>query len=124
MAYIQDASQSFSITLSALLQGLASIDYIEVQNQTQGIFYIWEGGTWDATPQAVEGDNLKIEVSIENYGSVSDTLFGEFVSTDVTPNEALIYEEITDVNSGFGCVWTFTMPPKNVGITINAGHVE
>ena len=126
MPYIQDSTQSFTISLTALLEGLGIITYIEVANMTQFISYEWSLGAWiTSPPEAVEADSIIIIVEVENQGATPDTLYGEFVSAQVTPPENSI-QEMPDVSVGFSqdVSWSFTMPPNNVSITINAGHVE
>ena len=126
MPFIQDSTQSFTITLTALLEGLGIITYIEVNNFTQGISYEWSLGAWvTPLPEAVEADSIIVYIEVENQGATPDTLYGEFISTQVTPLETSIQEMY---NVGVGGVdsveWNFTMPPNAVNITINAGHVE
>ncbi len=125
MAYIQDSTQSFTITLSALLEGLGLINWMGVWNVTTGMTYEWSAGTWTATPEATEGDSLSIDLEVINDGAVTDTLFGEFISAQVTPVEPLI-QEMSNVGVGVldGVSWTFVMPQSAVNMTINAGHVE
>ena len=126
MAYIQDSTQSFTITLTALLEGIGIINYMAVRNLTKAIDYEWEVGSWvTPLPEAVEADSISVYIGVANTGAVTDTLFGEFSSVQVTPAEALI-QEMLGVATGFvgEAEWTFTMPAQNVNITINAGHVE
>ncbi len=127
MSYIQDSMQSFTITLTALLQGTGIIELILVQNLTSGITYTWYAPNWESPPgppEAIEGDNIAIYPTVYNRGATADTLFGRFVSADITPGQALIQEALVDVGSSAYFTWSFYMPPKNVNITINAGHVE
>ncbi len=128
MAYIQDSSQSFTISLTALLEGLGLIDYIILENLTDLSVYEWYSGIWQTPlPEAVEGDSITISVGVLNDGAVTDDLFAEFVSAQITPNEALIQEALDILVGGVADplgIWSFTMPATNVNITINAGHVE
>lgn len=126
MAYIQDSTESFTITLTALLEGMGILTLIEVTNVTSGYYGTWEFGEWIAPiPAVIEGDSIAILVTVENNGVTTDTLFGEFISAQVTPSEASIQEmpNILIGNSD-SANWTFTMPPNDVNVTINAGHVE
>lgn len=128
MPYIQDTTQSFTITLTALLEGLAEFVQIYVTNNTSGIQYVWNyaTGLWTpSTPEAVEADSITIVAEISNRGAVSDIMFGEFVSAQVIPTEIFIQEAVIGVGfAGTVGTWNFTMPPNSVSITINAGHVE
>ncbi len=127
MAYIQDTTQTFTISLTALLEGLGNLTWIEVVNVTQNLYYNWTGIWVPSMPQAVEGDTIDIYCKVVNDGATTDTLFAEFVSAQMTPLDPLIQESIS-VPVGIewdGPSWTgMTMPPNNVNITINAGHVE
>ncbi len=127
MAYIQDSTQTFTISLIGLLEGLGIIIDIKVINHTSGINYLWtlESGVWDASPEAIEGDSIEVSPSVINNGDVTDTLFAQFSSLQVTPLETAIQVKIDCLVGDYliPC-WTFTMPAKNVNITINAGHVE
>ena len=127
MVYIQDSSQSFTITLTALLEGIGTLTWIEVVNVTQGLYYNWTGTWVPSMPQAVEGDMIDIYCRVVNDGATTDTLFAEFISAQVTPGEPLI-QESTSIPVGIewdGPYWTgMTMPGANVNVTINAGHVE
>ncbi len=128
MAYIQDSSQSFTITLTALLEGTGILTYIYVSNETTTGFGEWtEVGGWvQPIPNVTEGDSIIVTVGVRNDGAVTDNLFGQFVSTQVTPIEALTQEGSVGVGLEADPIgeWSFTMPPNDVGITINAGHVE
>ncbi len=126
MAYIQDSTRSFTITLTAMLEGTGILTYIYVYNETTAQFGEWNGATWiEPIPSTTEGDSILIEVEVQNTGVVTDTLFGEFISAQVTPAEASIQEMVNVVVSGYDwAIWRFTMPPNDVNITINAGHVE
>ena len=126
MAYITDSTETFTITLTALLEGFGTLQYMRVWNLTQGINYDWELGIgWITTlPEAVETDSIKITAEVRNEGATTDIIFAEFISADVTPLEAPIQEKTIDVGVIWDYNWSFTMPPKNITITINAGHVE
>ena len=126
MAYIQDSSQSFTISLTAFLEGIGTLVYIWVGNYTQNIDSEWFDGMWQTPlPQAVEADDIVVGIEVQNTGATIDTLFSEFVSAQVTPGEPLIQEMPNVLVDGYdGVEWSFTMPPSNVNITINAGHVE
>ncbi len=126
MAYIQDSSQSFTISLTALLEGIGFLSYIGVYNTTQMIDSEWFDGMWQTPlPEAVEADSIDIYVEVYNEGATTDTLFAEFVSAQVTPVEPLIQEMPNVIVGGVdGVGWNFSMPPSAVNITINAGHVE
>jgi len=130
MAYIQDSTQSFTITLTAFLEGLGILTSIVVLNLSTSIEGEWTlfGGWITPIPNVTEGDSIVIIVYARNDGQSTDTLFGQFVSADVTPIESLI-QEVPNVGIGVETnplgSWSFAMPPKeNVSITINAGHVE
>lgn len=129
MVYIKDDWNTFTITLTALLEGKGIIAYIEIYNVTQGTVFWWGPDTelWDPSlPEAVEGDSIQIYGDLRNDGDATDTLFAEFVSADVTPEEPTLMEMlnvIVGATPSFG-TWSFTMPPNNISITINAGHVE
>jgi len=130
MAYIQDSTQTFTITLSALLQGKGIIALIEVVNETANVSYVWEDiygdgvGVWTPSmPSAVEGDSILIGVSVLNDGATTDIIYATFVSS-VTPTGALTQEASVVVSDYLHARWNFIMPPNNVNITINAGHVE
>ena len=127
MAYITDSTQTFTITLTALLEGLGIITHIGVYNETSGINYIWTLATgWDASPEAIEGDTIAVAAKISNQGSVADYLWAEFSSAQVSVSPAL-QESVNPIDVGglpHVFTWRFTMPPTNVSITINAGHVE
>ncbi len=127
MAYIQDSTQTFTISLIGLLEGLGIIIDIKVINHTSGINYLWtlESGVWDASPEAIEGDSIEVSPSVINNGDVTDTLFVQFSSLQVTPLETAIQVKIDCLVGDYliPC-WTFTMPAKNVNITINAGHIS
>jgi len=125
MAYIQDSSQSFTISLSAFLEGLGILNYIGVYNHTQSADYEWFDGAWQTPlPQAVEADDVEVYVEVINEGATTDDLFAEFVSPQITPLSPLKEMPNVTVGYGDGVSWSFTMPPENVNITINAGHVE
>lgn len=125
MAYIQDSTQSFTITLTAFLEGIGTLTYIEVINVTAGTYGLWEGSWTAPIPAFTEGDGAEVYVELLNEGATTDDLFAEFVSAQVIPGEPLI-QEFPNVTIGSyeGSSWTFTMPPNDVNITINAGHVE
>ena len=123
---MQDDSLSFTITLSALLEGFGNINYLQVENETRGTSNWWSPvESWSGVLEAVEADNIRVYVELINDGVATDTLFAEFVSAQVTPGEPLI-QEIPSIDVGLkGSVdWHFIMPATNVNITINAGHVE
>ena len=127
MPYFQNSTESFTITLTALLEGIGTINSILVSNLTSAVDYTYIVATtsWSPSPpEAVEADSIQVSPDIINNGAVSDTIYGEFDSGEVIPSEALVQEGL--VNIGFTLLpsWTFTMPPNNVNITINAGHVE
>ncbi len=105
-------------------EGKGTLTNITVENITQNITYTWSAGVWDVLPEAVEGDSLSVTTTITNDGGATDTLYGQFDSIDVTPSESLIQEEM--VNVGFTLLpsWSFTMPTKDVYITLNSGHLE
>ena len=126
MAYITDSSESFTITLTALLEGVGILWLIEVVNETTGLGGIWEYGTWyTPIPAVTEGDSIYVGVSVINNGATVDTLFGEFSSAQVTVSSPLMESSTTiPIGQTFGPQWSFTMPATNVSITINAGHVE
>ncbi len=126
MVYAQDSTQSFTISLTALLEGIGTITYIAVYNGTTNTWSEWDAGTWiTALPEAIEGDSIEVNVDVRNEGATTDTLYLEFVSAQVTPAQASIQEmPNVFVNDYDGVYWTFTMPPNNVSVTINAGHVE
>jgi len=117
--WVQDDVQSFTITLA--LEGKAVIDGIYVTNMTSGmLWHILLG----QKPVAHVEDIIIVREDVINNGTVSDTLYGEFISTDVTPIEALIQEAIIGVGGIYSFEWTFQMPSKDVNITMNAGHIE
>ena len=127
MVYAQDSTESFTITLTALLEGIGTINSIVVSNLTSAVDYTYTVATanWSpSSPEAVEADSIQVLPEIINNGAVSDTIYGQFASPQVTPTESLIQESL--VNVGFTLLpsWSFTMPPNAVNITINAGHVE
>jgi len=128
MAWSQDDTESFTITLTAFLEGKGIIRAILVSNRTQVITYAWDNGSWiTPLPQAVEGDTIIVIIHILNDGDASDILFAEFVSDDVIVAQPLVESSSEILNDGLDyleCNWEFTMPPKNVDITLNAGHVE
>jgi len=126
MAYIQDSTQSFTITLTALLEGRGILTIIDIKNVTTGLTYVWSlvNGWETDLPEATEGDSVYVRLDVRNDGDATDTLFSEFVSLLVTPAEPLIQEYVVPVGLAMEGYWTFTMPPNNVSITINAGHVE
>ena len=130
MAYIPDLPPvSFTITLSAFLEGIGTINYIQVIS-SDGSFD-WSGGTWTPSlPTAKEDDVVSVYVDIQNTGAADDTIWGGFISPEVDPNEGTldatygwIQEGFTIQNALFSPTWTFTMPGNNVDVTINAGHV-
>ena len=124
MVYIQDSTQSFTISLTALLEGKGIIISMQVTNNTQGTSYFWDGVSWSPSmPHAVEADSMTLEMEVQNQGDASDDLFVEFDSAQVTPANPL-QEWMADVGYVFMPLWNFTMPPNAVNITINAGHVE
>lgn len=123
MVWIQDDTKSF--TISIILEGIGNITSILVSNITLGVDYTWSAGAWSpSVPFARSGDSIFIEPEITNNGAASDTIYGEFVSTYVTPSESLIQEGMVDVGFTLIPSWSFTMPPNAISITINAGHVE
>ncbi len=124
MAYIQDSTKTFTITLFALLEGLGILTGIAVTNDTQGITYRWTPSGWDpSTPEAIEGDYILISPNVINNGATTDTLWIEFSSAQVTtPN--LLKEKVIAVGETFVTMFPITMPAQNVSIIINAGHVE
>lgn len=127
MAYIQDSTLSFTISLSAYLEGYGTLTYVEVVNVTQGLYYAWNGTWAPYLPQAAEGDTIDIYARVLNEGDTADTLFAEFISSQMTPAEPLLQESgIVPVDAEWdGPYWTgMTMPGANVNVTINAGHVE
>ncbi|GAG30815.1 unnamed protein product [marine sediment metagenome] len=127
MAYVQDTTQSFAITLVALPEGQGVITIMIVHNTTSGVVYEYNVGTgaWSPSPpEAVEGDSITSDVGIVNNGDASDTIFGQFVSAQLTPSQPLIQEAIAAVGQEIAVSWSFTMPPNSASITINAGHVE
>ena len=126
MAYAQDSTQTFTISLTALLEGRGIITWIYVNNETTAQFGEWDGATWVIPiPTTTEGDSILVEVEVQNTGATTDTLFGEFISAQVTPIEASIQEMANVTVSNYAWMgWNFTMPPNDVSITINAGHVE
>ena len=134
MAYITDSTQSFTITLTALLEGFGSLEYIHVFNLASEIMYelYVSTGVWNPSmPEAIEGDRVSVHVTAINEGDTSDTLFAEFKSVDVTPDPSaptlqILFPDPVPIGSrgNLDLSWGFTMPAKNVSITINAGHVE
>jgi len=128
MAYIQDSTQTFTITLTALLEGLGIITRIDVYNATSTITHTWTlaTGTWDPSPpEAIEGDSITAIPMITNQGDVADYMWIEMSSVQLwTTNPFAESPDLIDVGLGFGMFRVFTMPPKNVSITINAGHIE
>ena len=127
MVYVQNSTQSFTISLTALLEGIGTITSVVVSNITSAVNYTYIVATtsWSPSPpEAVEGDSIQVIPEIINNGAVSDTIYGTFVSSQVTPSEALIQEGLVNVGLNLLPSWTFTMPATNVSITINAGHVE
>lgn len=128
MAYpghFQDATKDFTITLTALLEGLATIKIVYFDNLTSGAVSSWAPGRdWTNPIEAVEGDSIRITISVQNDGSTIDTMWVEFYSLDVGPNEEEIRQQDLDVGSYASFNWTFTMPPANVNIILNAGHIE
>ncbi len=85
--------------------------------------------TADPVPvNVLPADEITINVNIMNSDTkiVPDFIYGEFVSVDVTPREALIQWSAKKVrkNRSMDVQWTFTMPYINADIVINAGHEE
>ncbi len=124
MAYIQDSTESFMINLEG--EGFGTIDGIEVINLTTAIDYIWEEGVWDTgMPIAFPGDSISVHARATNNGVLTDTIYVEFVSTEVTPTEPTIQTTVLPPGGGTSIgTWTFTMPSTDINITINAGHEE
>ena len=112
-----------------MAEGKGVIQYIAVRNDTRDIDYIYDVslGVWDiGPPKAKEGDSIFVWVYIINNGDVSDTIYAEFVSADVTPIppwEELIHGETLDIGiAKWFFPWSFIIPATDVNITINAGH--
>ena len=125
MAQIQDTAKTFTITLTALLQGLATINIVYFDNLTSGISSSWTPTRdWNYPLEAVEGDNIRVVISVQNDGSTTDTIWTEMLMSVGTPNEPTLREQVLDPDSYTSFNWTFTMPASDVDITINAGHVE
>ena len=122
MAYIQDSTQPFTIT--ALLEGSGIIEYMYIFNLTKNIEDYWNlVGGWSGTVSAEVGDLIDVTVAVINRGVASDTIWCEFTSPAITPENPLREKELS-VDFGEGWTWTFIMPAENVDITFNAGHVE
>ena len=127
MAYSQDTTKNFTITLIGPLEGLAVITGISFNNLTSGAESDWNYITsgWSNSIEAMEGDNIDVCMSIKNDGLGPDTMWAQFSSAEVTPNESDFLTMDLDVATSFWMpTWTFTMPPNNVNITFLAGHVE
>ena len=125
MAYIVDSTQSFTITLTALLEGVGILSWITVTNDTTLIAGEWDGITWiSPIPAVTEGDSINVYIEVENTGVTTDTLFAEFISGNVTVTPTLYELPNVPVAGVADTSWSFTMPPNDVNITINAGHVE
>ncbi len=123
MAYIQDTTQSFMVTLVG--EGIGTLTEIAVD--VNGTQYVWTAGSWEPNiPIAFPGDTVYVQAIAENTGVLADTIYAEFVSANVIPSEALIQTEMFSPGGGgsIGNGWTFTMPVTDVNITINAGHEE
>ncbi len=71
-------------------------------------------------------DEVVINVNIMNSDTniAPDFIYGEFVSADITPREALEQWSAAEVpvDSSIDVSWSFAMPSNNVTATINAGH--
>ena len=123
-----DDALSFTISLSAYLEGWAIINHVTVT--VNGNVFDWDsmGGWIPSAPIAMENNGISVVATIQNSVAAGaqepDLLAGEFVSAQVTPSEATLQDSGIDVplDGTFNCTWTFTMPPTNVGITINAYH--
>lgn len=125
MAYMQDTTQSFTITLVG--EGIGTMSNLMVSNLTTLNDYIWilTTGTWSpSTPIAYPGDNLRVTSAIQNTGVIDDVIFATFVSAEVTPTEALTQFATVVIGQYLDTEWNFVMPANNVNITINAGHEE
>ncbi len=127
MAYAIDNTQRFTITLTSLAEGFGKLSRIIVQNHNSLFDYIYTVSTasWDPSPpEAIELDKITLIARIHNDGIITDTLFGQFVSKDVMSISPLIQELTVGYADYMEGLWRFIMPPTDVGITINAGHVE
>jgi len=121
----EDTTQGFTITVIG--EGIGTITNILVQNQTSAIDYLWDlsTGEWNPSqPVATPGDSIYLNVESENTGIITDTIYTEFVSAEVTPTEPLIQTAIIAPGEISVANWSFTMPQGPVNITINAGHEE
>lgn len=114
-------------------EGFAEIDGMTIYNNTTDMFYEYAPGgpfgDWvPFEPESVEGDSISIWAYVINNGTVSDTIYGEFNSAEVTPippGEELVH--IETLNPGVAkwfFPWSFIMPANAVYITINVGHWE
>ena len=127
MAYIQDSTQTFTISLIGLLEGFGNLIWINVRNVTKAINYLWTPTGWDPSqPEATEADTIQIQTRVENQGATADYMWVEFSSAQVTVSQPLV-ETSTPIDVGAGWTWSywqFAMPATNVSVTIKAGHIE
>ena len=125
MAYMQDTVQSFMITLVG--GGIGNIFGISVTNQTTGLEYFYNAGAPSWTPSepiAYPNDSIYVWAGVGNTGQISDVIYAEFTSAEVTPSEPLIQSANVPVGGTLDAEWYFNMPMSDVNITINAGHEE
>ena len=125
MAYMQDTTQSFTITLVG--EGVGNLSQIMVTNETTTIQYMYtvSTATWSpSAPIAYPNDSIYLWAGVENTGVISDFIYAEFVSAEVTPTEPSIQSATVPVGGILDAEWYFVMPATNVNITINAGHEE
>lgn len=136
--WVQDDVPSFTITLA--LEGIADLKTLMVYDDTTGMMYQYApGGPFGdfipIEPEGTEGHSMRVYVEMKNIGA-EDILYCGFVSPGVTPDQGVwdstsstyIQESATTVpNDGvttFNVEWTFIMPPNDVYITTNQGHLE
>jgi len=130
MAYYQDSTINFSITL--VVEGIGKVTVVGVYNTVTGVTYTgmvsYTNGVglinWSPSePIARLGDGIDIGITLENQGN-DDNLWTELLTTMV-PLESTVWEGFVGTSASSAINWTgmIISSEADANITINAGHV-
>jgi len=128
--WVGGSDNNLNISIGVII---AEIIDMTIHNNTTDMMYQYAPGgpfgDWvPIEPEATEGDSISIWVRIINNGSLIYPIYGEFISTDITPippGEELIHAETLDQGvAKWFFPWSFIMPSNSVYITIGVGHSE
>ena len=133
VTYNEDTSQTVTAKV-IVAEGFGDLLYIEFYNLTRdpsrydpyAYYYSTVTETWIWDPEqiyAYAGETLEIIAGVQNNGVGDSTIYTEFGSAQVTPNESSRQEGWATVGDWVNFKWTFLMPSMDVTVTFWAGHV-